>query len=92
MLFGSLSGHAPGITLPGGTNLPINWDFFTSLLIILNPVGFAGYLDDDFGSSFAQLVFPIFDPPGELTMTFAYALQGPPWDFASNAVLIELGP
>ena len=40
-LFGTLSGTSPGTPLPGGlVTLPINWDWFTDLMIYLGGAGF----------------------------------------------------
>lgn len=89
-LFGSSSGSEPGIPLPGGTaTLPINWDYFTTLLIQLNPPGFFGQLDPK-GDASASLYVPPFNLGSDITLTFAYALQGKPWDFASNPVDVLL--
>lgn len=88
-LFGGTSGSQPGIPLPGGmATLPINWDWFSTVLVVYG-FGF-GSLDAN-GDAMESLVFPGHLPvPSDLNMTFAYCLQGPPWDFASNPVEILL--
>jgi hypothetical protein len=89
-LLGSLSGHSPGTPLPGGSViLPLNMDFITSLLLGLNPPGFMGALEAD-GTAVAALTVPKFHLYEDLTVTFAYALEGPPWDFASNFVELQI--
>jgi hypothetical protein len=86
VIFASVSGNSPGTPLPkGGPTLPINWDVATNTLLGISIPGFVGTLDSN-GSSTAQLPVGPFDPPSDFTMTFAYALNGPPWDFASNYV------
>ncbi len=95
LLFGSVSGSAPGTPLPGGrVTLPINWDAFTSLVISLANssffVNFMGTLDAS-GKSTASLVLPAIPGMAGITMTFAYALNAP-WDFASNPMGIEIVP
>jgi hypothetical protein len=90
-LFGGFTGNSPGILLPGGmTTLPVNFDVVTDALIILNPPGFLGNLDGN-GLSKAQLdIPPIPDLSRDTTLTFAFCIQGPPWDFASNFVEVVL--
>ena len=87
LILGGWTGSTPGIPLPGGAvTLPVNWDQVTDALLMINPPGFMGNLDGN-GHSTAQLpVPPVPDLSRDTTLTFAYALQGPPWDFASNAV------
>jgi hypothetical protein len=86
VIFGSLSGHAPGTPLPGGmTVLPVNWDPFTSLFLSLNLTGFFGSLNG-LGTAWTFLVVNPFPLSQDITITFGFALQGPPWDFASNYV------
>lgn len=91
VMFGSLSGSSPGTLLPGGnTVLPINWDFFSGILISLNLPGFMGNLDGSGTAGFKLVIPPGIQLTNDLIMTFAYALVGPPWDFASNAVDLRL--
>ena len=86
VLFGSVTGNSPGTALPkSGPNLPINWDGLTNLLLNTPYPTFMGNLDSN-GSATAQMIVAPFDPPNDFTMTFAWALNGPPWDFASNYV------
>jgi hypothetical protein len=97
-LLGSVSGTDPGTPLPGGlATLPINWDWFTDLMINLGVSGHPhfplfGNLDGD-GNAQATLTLPgMLLHPEDITMSFAYCLEGPPWDFASNAVdIVHLG-
>jgi hypothetical protein len=93
LLLGSLSGNSPGIPLPGGmTTLPLNWDYFTSIMINLINTSvffdFWGTLDGS-GTATAQLnLGPIQGLAGQ-TMQFAFALDQP-WDFVSNTVAINI--
>ena len=95
IILGSVTGSDPGTPLPGGQAvLPINWDLFTHLTVVLagSPVmpGFLGVLDAE-GRGTAQLLVGALPPSAVgIVMHFAYGLNRP-WDFASNAVRIEIG-
>lgn len=96
LILGSVSGTEPGTSLPGGiVTLPINWDIFTDLgLLLLNtPVfhQFMGMLDSN-GKATSQFntAGPVPTAAG-LTAHFAYALNNK-WDFASNAAAVEVVP
>jgi len=96
ILLGSITGTSPGTPLPGGAALlPLNWDAFTDLvLLLLNTPVFQNFLSTLDGSGKAQAAFNTFGPvPGAagLTLSFAYALNNP-WDYASNAVNVEIVP
>ncbi|MHC4945878.1 MAG: hypothetical protein ACYTG7_22930 [Planctomycetota bacterium] len=94
LLLASKSGTYPGILLPGGATLPLNWDFFLELVLIwINTPyfdGFMGTLDQE-GKAFAQFL----TPAGALTpflkenLHFAYALTDG-WDFASNPIPVQI--
>jgi hypothetical protein len=95
ILVGSLSGTSPGTHLPGGmVTLPINWDKFTGLVILLanSPIftNFLGTLSET-GSGEASLNLPPVPDLVGLTMYYAYGL-GLPWDFASNYVSVLIVP
>jgi hypothetical protein len=94
IILGSISGTTPGFSLPGGETLPLNWDLFTELVILLRNspalVNFHGVLDGD-GRAAAQLntLGPL---PGTATgavLHFAFALYNQ-WHFVSNPVGIEV--
>lgn len=98
-LLGTSSGTEPGIPLPGGlATLPLNMDFFFGYIrshansSIL--VDFRGTLDGS-GHSTAQFntLGPL--PPGVFPvgteLHFAYTLLSP-YDYASNAVMVEVEP
>jgi hypothetical protein len=94
LIVGGTSGTEPGYTLPGGrVTLPINWDWFSDLeMTLLNSSifsDFMGTLDGD-GKASAQLNVPTL-PAGSagLIMYYAYCCNSP-FDFASNAVAIEV--
>jgi hypothetical protein len=97
LVYGSISGNAPGTPLPGGkVFLPINWDVFTNIVADLNYPesvifkGFYGTLD---AAGHMNAAFDTGGPvPGMAgyRVSFAYPLQGPPWDFASNPVNIDV--
>ena len=94
LMLGSISGTVPGTPLPGGTAiLPLNWDPFTNMVL--------GYLNTPIFDNFLAMLdsegtgWALFDTLGPITIPsgfilhFAYALNNP-WDFASNAVDIEI--
>lgn len=95
LIYGSISGASPGTPLPGEAHtLPINWDLFTNIVANVNYPNsvlfenFFGTLDHN-GQMHA--VFNTNGPtPGMAgyVMTYAFPLQGPPWDFVSNPVNI----
>jgi len=93
---GSVSGGYPGYTLPGGKVIPLNYDWFTT--IVLNNINsprfqnFSGTLDSA-GEAVATLdsmgaVNPLF--VGK-TLTFAFTLTGT-FDFVSSPVQIAIEP
>jgi len=95
VMFGSVTGTSPGVPLPGGATLPLNWDAFSELALSLvnTPVfaGFAGTLD---GAGRATATLDTLGPvPVALgvTLHFAYGLHGP-WNFASNPVAVRFSP
>lgn len=75
VLFGTNLGTSHGIPLPGGLKLPLNWDWFTELLINLTISGspltnnFLGTLDAD-GYATAKLTVP-----GEWTLFYDLVLH-----------------
>jgi hypothetical protein len=91
LLLGGLSGNSPGLTLPGGQVLPVNYDFFSFLVILLatsgSPLldGFIGELDQD-GMAEATLDLPghcqLFE---DVMSTWAFA-TAQPYTFVSNYV------
>ncbi|MHC4945844.1 MAG: hypothetical protein ACYTG7_22760, partial [Planctomycetota bacterium] len=95
VLLGSLSGTAPGYSLPGGKTLPLNWDGFTDLVLMyLNNTYFLDFLGklDSSGQAVPLLwvpgLFPIWI--GE-TMYFGATLYSP-FNFVTNPVAIEVVP
>ena len=93
-MFSGVSGTVPGTTLPGGVILPINWDVFTNYVIDQYSApyftNFLGQLDAS-GMASAK-----FDTQGSIGISgfsiyFAFGLYGP-WNFASNAVTIDVIP
>ncbi|MBU0754011.1 MAG: right-handed parallel beta-helix repeat-containing protein [Planctomycetes bacterium] len=92
VLLGSLSGTAPGTPLPDGeTVLPINWDHFSCLTLMLGNLPlfdrFKCWLDSE-GTGTAALDLPPVPCLVDATMSFAYVLIFP-CNFASNAVNIH---
>lgn len=92
-LLGSLSGMAPGTSLPGGLTLPLNWDWFTDLLLNMGisghpmTVDFLGHLDVD-GNAAASLIFPPYNELYEdVYINFAWCTFHP-YSFVSNDVYI----
>jgi len=96
LLLGSVSGTVPGTPLPGGlATLPLNLDPFTDLVLLLvnSPVfsNFLGILNA-VGQGSAQLVSPPVDPMFiGVIMDYAWLVNNP-FDCASNAVAISIGP
>ena len=97
LMFGSVTGTLPGTPLPGGSaTLPLNWDLFTNVVIAQagGPafVNFLGQLDGA-GNNWAQFntLGPLPAGTVGVTLYFAFALPKP-WDFASNAVAIDIIP
>lgn len=96
LMLGSVSGTVPGINLPGGfATLPLNWDFFTNLVLsLLNTAVFNNFSGNLDAAGQEMAVFNTLGPqPGAvgLTVYFAFALQNP-WSFASNAVALPFIP
>jgi hypothetical protein len=95
LIFGSLSGTAPGIPLPRGAVLPITWDLFTDRVLadVNTPVfsGFMGALDAQGSASAALNVFTPIPGAAGITMSFAYALALPV-DLASCPVNVRITP
>ena len=96
LLAGSLSGTSPGTLLPGGlVTIPLNRDWYTDLIIqnLSWPVfkRFWGTLDGT-GAATAQLdLGPQSSGYVGAIMSYAFATANP-WDFASNAVNVEIVP
>ncbi|MEW6747351.1 MAG: M20/M25/M40 family metallo-hydrolase [Planctomycetota bacterium] len=97
LIFGSVSGTSPGIPLPGGPVLPINWDMFTQIVMRLantpNFDNFRGTLDSG-GRATATFVVPagvLVGYENILSFYFAYSLLQP-LDFASTPVQIDVVP
>ena len=94
LLFGGVTGTTPGTTLPGGTNLPVNWDVFTNLVIVMvNTAPFSGFLGQLDANGQAQAKFDTLGPlsASGFAFSFAFALNNP-WDFASNSVTVDVIP
>lgn len=94
LVLGGLSGTEPGFTLPGGEILPLNWDPFTDLVMILlnSPIfsNFLGTIQPD-GTGTAVLTVPANTGYAGLTLYFAGCL-GSPFDFVTNGAAIEIVP
>lgn len=97
-LLGSLSGTSPGTTLPGGLTLPVNWDFFSDLLLEMAMTGhpmtfdFMGQLNAG-GNAEAGLFAPSLPQiVNDIEVDFAWCTYHP-FDFVSNAMTLTiLGP
>lgn len=94
VLLATTSGTEPGTLLPGGlATIPLNRDWLTDFIIgnLSRPAfdTFLGSLDGS-GSAAAYLTVPPLQQGWVgTTLHFAYAVMGP-WDFASNAVAVEI--
>ena len=99
LLMGGFSGTAPGFVLPGGQQVPLNWDLFTQ--VSTNAAygaafqGFLGVLDAT-GAAQATLdtLGPVANPLVIGHRAHFVFVTGPPpgWDFASNAVVLDFLP
>lgn len=93
-ILGSLSGTEPGTPLPGGiATLPLNWDPFTEIVLMLvnTPVfgQFAGTLDSN-GQAMATLnTCGAIPQAAGLLMNYSYTLTSP-FDFVSNGAYVEI--
>jgi hypothetical protein len=96
LLHGGVSGTDPGTPLPGGmATLPLNWDYFTALVwnMLNTPVfmDFLGELDAE-GMAMARLNSnQLSSGCAGTVMYFTFCLADP-FDFASNAVEVEIVP
>jgi hypothetical protein len=95
LIVGSLSGILPGLPLGGGARLPLNYDFYTDMSVLLANVGpFAqsvGLLDSE-GRAIAQWrMLPSFPLSASgLHLHHAALIFGPPSLQASQAVGLQL--
>jgi hypothetical protein len=96
LLLGTASGTSPGLPLPGGVNLPINWDALTNLMIALigspamqNFVGFT----DSMGEANAALntLGPVDPSAVGVQLSFAYFTVDLP-HFASTPINVTIDP
>jgi len=98
LLLANMSGQTPGIPLPDGqTIIPLNWDLFTTLVLIQTNSSFFyhfmgkldsnGSADAHFNNSSAPLPYAAVG----LIMNFAYILRSP-LNFASNPVTVVIVP
>jgi hypothetical protein len=96
LLGGSTSGSSPGMQLPGGNVIPLNWDWFTSYILnhLGSPVfqGFKGFLDGQ-GQAMAVLNVPAGAASAYTgkTLTFAFTLTAS-FDYVSNPMFIVIEP
>jgi hypothetical protein len=98
-LFGTMAGQVPGTVLPGGLTLPLNWDWFSAMLLQLAMMGsplvsdFIGVLeveDEADGYGEAALTVPgHFQFYQDFDMHFAWCTYDP-FDFVSNPVKVVL--
>jgi hypothetical protein len=92
LILGGISGTEPGFSLPGGQVLPINWDPFTDVVLMLmnSPIfmNFLGTLDSG-GMGNAQLNVPANTGYPGIFIHFAFCL-GNPFDFVSNGAEVEV--
>jgi len=93
-LLGSASGTSPGVNLPGGGNLPLNWDmvftFITNNYNSLMLKSFRGMLDAS-GRAAATLTAGSVPLAAGKILHFAYTTENP-YDFQSNAAEVEITP
>lgn len=93
-LLGSASGTTPGINLPGGGNLPLNWDtVFNFVRLNYNGAAlqnFRGFLDAS-GQATATLTAGSAPLAVGTILHFAYSTELP-YDFQSNPAGVEIIP
>lgn len=94
VLLGSVTGTTPGLPLPGGETLPINYDAFTSLIMqTMNTAAFSNFMGtlDASGLAKAQLdTLGAVDPRFVGTkLYFAFTLYSP-YDFVSNDLMVTI--
>lgn len=95
LILGTFTGTDPGITLGTGVNIPVNFDFYTTLTIDLPGVFVTNGLGTLDGFGEATAAFTVF--PGTpaaaagITLHHAFLLLNPK-DYASNAVPLLLAP
>jgi len=97
-LLGGVTGAGPGLPLPGGATLPVNYDIVTALILAQanGPMfqTFAGTLDAA-GAATARFdtLGPLPPVVAGVKLTFAYVADyGPDGMIASNPVEVELVP
>jgi hypothetical protein len=96
LMLGSMSGTLPGHSLPGGSMIPVNWDYFTDLVLsLLNTAVFQNFMGNLNGSGQASASLNTFGPLDPIligeTAHFAYTL-GNPFDYVSNAIPVKFDP
>lgn len=91
-----LSGTAPGLTFPGGVNLPLNYDFYTQFLLTApNTIILLSNAQLDVnGEATAVLTIPPVAIPFAVTLNHAYIVLNAfnKVIFASNAAPVLLNP
>ena len=98
IMFGTSSGTSPGLILPSGKILPINWDCFSEYILMnINTPPFYNFVGllDLAGTAQAQMDTTMMGPvsPGCIgkKLNFAFVTSCH-WDFVSNPVEIEIVP
>jgi len=99
VLLGGVSGTTPGVPLPGGAVLPLNWDWITRVILThLDSAKFQDFMGTLDGTGSETALFNTLGPMSGgwagITLYFAYALPYPDphgW-FASNPVDIMIVP
>lgn len=95
LIVGTVSGTSPGMTLPGGKILPINWDIFSDIeILLLNTAvfhNFLGILDSEGCEDAALNAPPLPSSSIGLIMDFAYTCNKP-FDHVSNPLGVEITP
>jgi len=94
MIFGTVTGIFPGIKLKKPTILPINWDIFTTYVVLYANTGpfvnfFGKLIKSGEGKAQLSMKGPLPKGAAGLLMNFAYALNKP-LNFASNPVVVRI--
>jgi len=97
LLAAGISGSSPGVNLPTGLVLPLNWDFVSDFSVLLNNTvyfyDFLGTMDLS-GQASARFEWPGIPGSAGMSLYFAFCTRDPVegFNFVSNPVEIALEP
>ena len=95
MIAGSVTGTEPGMDFPGGAHLPLNWDFFSTVVLsLINTPTFDNFMGTLGNTGQAKATFDTLGPVPQavgVIVNFAYVLDSP-INYASNGGYVEIVP